>query len=68
MSEVSKPAFYDLPLYMRIFPFFFRNEYFEYRVPKPYERDAFEDFTTLYSLFAVYGLITPNTWYGGYYW
>lgn len=67
MSEHRrKPAYYDLPLYMRIFPFFGNDEYGYGQCPQ--KRDAFEDFLSLYSLFVVYGVVRPNNWYGGYYW
>lgn len=54
-----KPSYYDLPLYMRIFPLF-RNEEFS---ESPRKRDAFEDFIALYSICAAFGFIRPATGY-----
>jgi len=66
MSEHNfKPAYYDYPLYMRIFPFL-RNDEYGYN-PRHLKRDAFEDYLTLYSAFVIYGLVRPNNPYGGYY-
>ena len=61
----NKPAYYDLPLYMRIFPFL-RND--EYIAENPRKRDAFEDYLTLYSALVAFGFVRPNTnwWQGGY--
>lgn len=63
----SKPAWYDYPLYMRIFPLLKNYEHgYNGRLRK---RDAFEDYLTLYSVFVLYGAVRPNSSiYGGYYW
>lgn len=60
-----KPAYYDLPLYMRIFPFL-KNE--EYICKSKQKRDSFEDFLVLYSIFTAFGFInSPSYWQGGCY-
>ena len=63
MSEYkNKPAWYDYPLYMRIFPLLKNDK-------NLYKRDAFEDYLTLYSVFVLYGAVRPNSSiYSGYYW
>lgn len=69
MNENRRSSvYYDLPLYMRIFPNFYDFHGYEY-YKKPRKRDAFEEFLNLYSVFAFYGMIRPNGWYNGtYYW
>ena len=58
----NKPAWYDYPLYMRLFPLL-------KSVRNLNKRDAFEDYLTLYSVFVLYGAVKPyDSVYSGYYW